>query len=184
VRLRPLPLLLLVAAAAATATVFAAAGPPTPPAPDVEVSSAPEASAAPSLVVDVQGAVSNPGVFRLPAGSRVSDALAAAGSTLADADPSGVNRAAPLQDGMRVYVPRVAELPPAGAVGTKAESAINLNRATAQQLTALPGIGPSTAERIIRAREKAPFRSVEELQLRGLVSARVLAEIQDLVTVR
>lgn len=177
-------MLLLVAAGAATATVFAAAGSRTAPAPEVEIRSAPEASAASSLVVDVQGAVANPGVFRLPAGSRVSDALAAAGSTLPDADPSAVNRAAPLQDGVRVYVPRVGELPPAGAVGTRAESALNLNRATAQQLTALPGIGPSTAERIIRAREKAPFRSVEELQLRGLVSARILAEIQELVTVR
>jgi competence protein ComEA len=178
------PLLFLTLAGAAAGLSLALAAPRESPAPTVEIESPPEATSVPALVVDVQGAVANPAVFRLPVGSRVSDALAAAGGTLPDADPSGLNRAAPLQDGLRIYVPRLGELPPAGAVGTRAENAINLNRATAEQLTALPGIGPSTAERIIRAREKAPFRSVEELQLRGLVSVRVLAEIRELVAVR
>jgi competence protein ComEA len=181
-RVRLVPVLLLLGCAAAIALV--AGTRKEPAAPVVEISNTPEPSAAAFLVVDVQGAVANPGVFRLPAGSRVTDALAAAGSTLEDADPFAVNRAAPLEDGMRVYVPRRGEAPPAGAAGTLAETALNLNRATAQQLIALPGIGPSTAERIIRAREKESFRSVEELQLRGLVSARVLGEIRDLVTVR
>lgn len=158
---------------------------PADPEPVVEIA---EPSAAPSapafVVVDVVGAVARPGVVELPAGSRVIDALLAAGGMTADADPLALNKAAVLRDGMRVYVPRPGEALPAGTVGTPAETSIDINRASAAELESLPGIGPSTASRIIRSRETKPFARVEELQTRGLVTARVFADIKDLVSTR
>jgi len=158
---------------------------PAEPEPVVEVSEAPPEPTAPAIiVVDVAGAVSRPGVVQLPAGSRVIDALVAAGGVSADADPAALNRAQVLRDGMRIYVPRPGEQSPAGAVGSPAETAIDINRASAAELESLPGIGPTTASRIIRSREGKPFARVEELQTRGLVSARVFSDIKDLVTTR
>jgi len=144
----------------------------------------PTATATPMLIVDVQGSVARPGVYRLPTGARVSDAIAAAAGLLPDADPAGLNRAAPLRDGARIYAPARGEVPPAGSLGSDAERIMDLNHASAQDLTALPGIGPATADRIVRSREKSAFRAVDELQTRGLVSARVLADIRELVSVR
>ena len=139
---------------------------------------------APPLTVDVAGAVVRPGVIRLPAGSRVVDALAAAGGFAPDADRAALNQAAPLRDGARVYVPKPGELPPSGSSGSDAERKVNLNLASAADLEALPGIGPNTAARIIRSREGRPFTRSDELQTRGLVSPRVFGDLRDLVTIR
>ena len=87
-------------------------------------------------------------------------------------------------DGARVYVPRYGETPPAGSAGSESERKVDINEATAAELESLPGIGPSTAARIVRARELKSFTKVEELQTRGLVTARVLSDIRDLVTTR
>ena len=144
---------------------------PTPPPPQM-------------IVVDVVGAVAHPGVVRLPAGARVLDALLAAGGMTGEADLFALNKAAPLRDGARIYVPRPGEAVPAGAAGSGAESKINLNTATASELDGLPGIGPTTAAAIVRARAGRPFGSIEELQTRGLVPARVFADLRDLITVR
>ena len=183
--MRPRPIALVVLAALAGLSWLALVARPSARPVPIEVAAASsEPTPAPSVVVDVQGAVARPGVYRLSAGTRVSDAVAAAGGLLPEADPAALNRATPLRDGARIYAPIRGEQPPAGALGTDAERVIDLNRATAPELAALPGIGPSTADRIIRAREKAAFRSVDELQTRGLVSARVLADIRDLVSVR
>jgi competence protein ComEA len=114
----------------------------------------------------------------------VADALAATGGTTPDADPAALNKAAALRDGMRVYVPRYGETPPAGSVGSDSERRIDVNHASTAELESLPGIGPSTAARIVRAREQKSFTKVEELQTRGLVSARTLSDIRDLVTIR
>jgi competence protein ComEA len=151
------------------------------------VEAAPELTPAPTpqlILVDVVGAVAHPGVVRLPAGSRVLDALLAAGGMTGDADLFALNKAAPLRDGMRIYVPRPGEAVPAGAVGSAAETKVNLNTATASELDALPGVGPATAAAIVRARSVKPFASVDELQTRGLLSPRVFADLRDLVSVR
>jgi competence protein ComEA len=151
------------------------------------VETVPEPSAAPTpqvILVDVVGAIARPGVVRLPAGARVLDALLAAGGMTADADLFALNKAAPLRDGMRIYVPRPGELVPAGAAGSPAESKVNLNTATATELDALPGVGPATAAAIVRARTSKAFAAIEELQTRGLVSPRVFADLRDLVSVR
>ena len=138
----------------------------------------------PQIVIDVAGAVARPGIVRLPAGTRVADAIAAAGGAGPDADLAALNRAALLRDGARVYVPHFGETPPAGSAGTDAETKIDVNHASAAELESLPGIGPATASRIVRSRGKQPFSKLDELQTRGLVTARVLADIRDLLTLR
>ncbi len=181
----PRPFVLAIAAAVAAGLVVVALRARTPAPVPIEVA---EPSATPTplpvVLVDVEGAVARPGVVRLPAGARVGDAVAAAGGATPDADPAALNRAAPLRDGARIYVPRYGEIPPAGSLGSDAEKKVDINHASAAELESLPGIGPSTAARIVRSREQRPFAKVDELQTRGLVTPRVLADIRDLVTTR
>ena len=181
----PRPFIIAVSVAVAVGALVVVVRARTPAPVPIEVTQAtPEPTAPPLIVVDVEGAVARPGVVRLASGARVADALAAAGGATPDADPVALNRAAPLRDGARVYVPRHGEIPPAGSVGSDSERKLDLNQASAAELETLPGIGPSTAARIVRARETKAFTKVEELQTRGLVSARVLSDIRDLVTTR
>ena len=150
----------------------------------VEDIPAPTRSPEPLIVVDVAGAVAHPGVYRLAAGSRIVDALIAAGGMTGEADLAVLNKAAPVRDGQRIYVPRPGETVPAGSAGSEAQLKIDVNHATSAELEALPGIGPTTAARIVRSRGGHPFTRIEELQTRGLVTARVFADIKDLVTTR
>lgn len=166
----------------AVAVVRARAPTPVPIAVVAEESAIPTAPV--FVYVDVAGAVQKPGVVRLSLGTRVGDAIAAAGGPAPEADLGALNRAALLRDGVRVYVPRIGETPPAGSIGSDVETSIDLNHASVAELESLPGIGPATAARIIRSRESRPFAKLEELQTRGLVTARVLADIRDLLTLR
>ena len=180
---RPLVVAVIVAVAAGALVLVARARTPAPVPVEV-IEATPEPTLPPLIVIDVEGAVARPGVVHLASGARVADALAAAGGTTPDADPSALNKAAAVRDGARVYVPRYGETPPAGSVGTDSERKVDINHASAAELESLPGIGPSTAARIVRAREQKVFTRVEELQTRGLVTARVLSDIRDLVTTR
>ncbi len=150
----------------------------------VDDTPAPTRTPEPPIVVDVAGAVAHPGVYRLAAGSRVADALTAAGGATGEADLLALNKAAPIRDGQRIYVPRPGETVPAGSAGSDAQLKIDVNHATAAELEGLPGIGPTTAARIVRSRGGHPFTRIEELQTRGLVTARVFADIKDMVTTR
>ena len=146
--------------------------------------------------VDVAGAVVRPGLYAVPAGSRVSDAIRAAGGygprVDASAASASLNLAEVLHDGAKIVVPeRGGATGPGGASqGTAAGQAgdgstgglLDLNRASATELDTLPGIGPVTAAKIIAAREERPFASVDELLARKVVSASVLAKIRSLVT--
>lgn len=138
------------------------------------------------VTVHAAGAVVTPGVYRLATGSRVSDLLTAAGGATADADLDQLNLAAPLADGERILVPRrgetVSTAGPGGAEGSSTK--VNLNTATAEELDKLPGIGPATAEAIIRYREtRGRFRSVTELlEVRGIGEAK-LEQLRPLVKV-
>ena len=147
------------------------AAPPTPP---------------PQLVVDVAGAVRRPGLYRLPQGSRIADALVRAGGATAKAAVDGVNLAAPLADGEQVVVPlRVAgggaaAAAPAGASG--ASGPVSLSTATEEQLDALPGIGPVTAQKIVDYRkEHGAFHSVDELDAISGIGPAKLDQLQGLV---
>jgi competence protein ComEA len=151
-------------------------------------------AAAAEVVVDVSGAVTRPGVYRLPAGSRVGDAIDAAGgfSPRVDADrvTAALNLAATLTDGSQVHVPSrddtVATSPSGGngaGPGSGGASVVDLNTATQAELEALPGIGPVTAAKIIASRTATPFTSVEQLRERKLVGEKTFDQLKALVTV-
>jgi competence protein ComEA len=141
--------------------------------------------AAPGLVVDVEGAVRRPGLVRLPPGSRVADAVARAGGPTRRADRSGVNLAAPVSDGQQVVVPRAGATGggvPTAAGGAASRGPVSLSSATTEQLDALPGVGPVTAQKIVDYRtQHGAFHSVDELDaIPGIGPAR-LADLRGLV---
>jgi len=139
----------------------------------------------PQLVVDVAGAVRRPGLYRLPQGARIADALARAGGATAKAASDGVNLAAPLVDGEQVVVPlRVAgasAAAPGGASGASSEP-VSLSTATEEELDALPGIGPVTAQKIVDYRtEHGAFHSVDELDAISGIGPAKIDQLQGLV---
>jgi len=151
----------------------------------------PGASATGEVVVEVVGAVVRPGVFRLPAGARIADLVDAAGGYGPRVDTARVavelRLAAVLADGDQVRVPSRDD-PASGTapVGSAPASAggglIDLNHASAEELDTLPGIGPVTADKIIAARDEAPFTTVDELRARGILGEKTFERVRELVT--
>ncbi|MFI0925256.1 helix-hairpin-helix domain-containing protein [Streptomyces sp. NPDC021012] len=137
------------------------------------------------VVVDIGGKVRRPGVLTLPAGSRVADALRAAGGAEPGADLTGVNRARVLLDGEQVLVGLPG--PPAGGPGPGGGGGapgvpLSLNTATAEQLDGLPGVGPVLAQHIVDHRtEHGGFRSVGELREVDGIGERRFADLEPLV---
>ena len=151
------------------------------------------ATATPSVVVHVLGAVRNPGVYELAATSRVVDAISAAGGVLDDAELAAVNLARTLVDGEQLYVPRIGETPPVsapdaasggGASGSANGGLVNLNTATLAELDTLPRIGPALAQRIIDYRTaNGPFAAIDDLADVPGIGDATLEGLRALVTV-
>jgi competence protein comEA helix-hairpin-helix repeat region len=152
------------------------------------------------IVVDVDGAVAHPGLYKLPPDSRVQAALAAAGGLSPQADVHRINRAAKLHDGQKLYVLSQGESGPpqaassgqgcegqactsaeGGVAGsdTEGQGLVNINTANATQLTQLPGVGPAIAQKIIDYRTaNGPFTSVDDLTKVPGIGAAKLAQIK------
>lgn len=173
-----------------------------PPAP----TALPNSTATPGpLRVFVNGAVAAPAVYELMPGSIVQEAIEQAGGFAADADTAVVNLAFPLQDGMQIYVPTTAETAAQGqpavtspvmrtegieldtaveAAAAAPGSLVNINNASAADLDALPGIGPSTAEKIIEYRESSgPFAVIEDIMNVSGIGPAKFEQIQAFITV-
>lgn len=152
------------------------------------------------VMAHAAGAVSRPGLYELDDGARVRDLLAAAGGPTADADLDRVNLAAPVVDGVRVYIPRLGSSetpavvvpdggsrPPTEPGATPSATAprgpVSINTASAPELESLPGIGPATAAAIIAHRtQHGPFRTIDALaEVRGIGPAK-LAQLRDAVS--
>jgi competence protein ComEA len=153
----------------------------------------PSPSVAETIVVDVQGAVAEPGVRELPSGSRVADAIAAAGGYGTDADLAAsavaINLAQALSDGEQIRVPRVGDVqapttggPVASGPSEAGGGLVDLNTATPEELEALPGIGPVTVQKIVAARQEQPFASLEDAVQRGVINRGQLEDIQAVAT--
>lgn len=160
-----------------------------------ESSSDNPSSASNTIVVDVEGAISHPGVYHLPEEARLNDAIGKAGGFSQNADPvwirKSLNRAKKLVDGEKVYVPVEGEAQDesstslgqgfVGQGGIKGEESglININTASESELDALPGVGVVTAGKIISAR---PYSSIEEILSKKIVGQSVFEKIKDKIT--
>lgn len=160
-----------------------------PVASSVQVDGLESAATAPTaeLVVDVAGKVRRPGIVTLPPGSRIHEAIAAAGGLKGKVDTTNLNLARVLNDGEQVVVgaaPAPTGQNPTGGGAAGPNALVNLNTADLVALDALPGVGPVTAEAIIAWRdESGPFRSVDDLlDVKGIGEA-TLADLRDRVSV-
>lgn len=145
---------------------------------------------APTIAVHVSGAVAAPGVYELEEGARVADAVELAGGFLEGAAENALNLARVLNDGEQVVVPTAEEQ---AALQSAAEASggaagvggkVNINTASVEQLDTLPGVGESTAQKIIADREaNGPFSSPEDLKRVSGIGDKKYAELADLITV-
>ncbi|WP_240654416.1 ComEA family DNA-binding protein [Streptomyces sp. AcE210] len=169
-------------------------GPSAPAASGASAAGGADGASGAAIVVDVSGKVRSPGIHRLPAGSRVADALRAAGGIRPGVDPTGINQARLLADGEQVVVGApgapggIGSGGSAGSAGTGAGTGaaaagpIGLNTATAEQLDTLPGVGPVLAQHIIDYRtEHGGFRSVDELREVNGIGDRRFSDLQNRV---
>jgi len=145
-----------------------------------------------TIKIDIQGGVMTAGVYNLKEGSRMADALSAAGGLSADADreylAKYLNRAAKLTDGQKIYIPSVGDATGGQSLSNSSTSlgsipgqkTINLNTASQAELEALPGVGPATAGKIISGR---PYQTIEDLKNKKVVGSALFEKIKDLISV-
>jgi len=151
---------------------------------DIKIISSEESASSESgeIVVHVDGAINSPGVYKLPADSRVNDLVAMAGGLTKDANTDSINLAAKLSDGQKAYIASIND--PVSIknpdTGSGVTGLINVNTASEAQLDTLPGVGPVTAGKIIASR---PYSSPEELLSKKAVGSATFEKIKDLITV-
>ena len=141
------------------------------------------------IYVDLSGAVARPGVYCVPEGSRLFEVIDMAGGLCTDASEASVNRACIVSDGQKIVIPTEDEVREAGQTpveltsGSAGNGKISLNAATTQELTALPGIGLSKAEAIIRYREEnGLFREPDDLMRVKGIGEKKMSRLRDLIT--
>lgn len=160
-----------------------------------------EESEAGPIIVDVSGAVQNPQVVELEENSRVADAISAAGGLKGDADTAGINQAAFLTDGEKIYVPAKGEaaLPVAGVSqsqgagiqgssvslgGSAGSQKININQASSEELQTLNGVGPATAEKIMDYRSSnGYFKTIEDIKSVDGIGDKTFEKLKEHITV-
>jgi competence protein ComEA len=131
------------------------------------------------MKVYVSGAVATPGVYTLPEGSRVDDAVNAAGGSVPGAEMSNINLALQLTDGQQINIPGIVDIPSHIIIGR-----ININTANVNELEGLPGIGPTTAQAIMDYRlQNGPFQAIQEIQNVPGIGPATYAQIQDYINV-
>jgi len=148
-----------------------------------------DTEASTKLIIDISGAVVNPGVYELTSGDRIIDVLRLCGGLAAEADrdwvEANINKARVVRDGEKIYIPNETEAE--AVLGQSKENVgglINLNTASLEELDKLPGIGPALAGRIIDYRSKNNgFVSVEEIKLVSGIGDKVYENIKDLIGV-
>lgn len=153
------------------------------------------ASASLQIVLDITGAVNNPGVYQMNNGDRIVDLIEKAGGFTDKVDldyvEKNINKAAKLSDGQKIYIPRVGESISASSISSssstnttstnaKISGSVNINTASKQQLIDLPEIGEVTADKIISAR---PYTNIDELVSKGAMKKTSVDKIRDLIAV-
>lgn len=181
--------IVLVLAALAVTVVIGMVRTASAPTDELVVDAPPAQPALSEIYVHVAGAVREPGLYRLDAGSRVVDAVAAAGGFSRRADPAGVNLAREVTDGEQLHVPRRGEADESpstsgSASGSSADGRIDINTADPAALETLPRIGPTLAARIIEWREQnGRFTSVDDLLAVPGIGEKLLEGLRDAVRV-
>ncbi|WAM32920.1 helix-hairpin-helix domain-containing protein [Caldicellulosiruptor morganii] len=148
-----------------------------------------------NYVVYVCGNVKNPGVYELPSNSRVNDAIEKAGGVLPNSDLNVINLAEKLQDGQKIYIPKIGEMQNQTMLASQTEQIsgnlsvksgkININTASKEELKTLDRIGDKLAERIIEYRQKhGPFKSIEEIKNVNGIGDKIFEAIKDSITVQ
>ncbi len=153
-----------------------------------------------TIMVDISGEVVTPGVVKLTEGARIIDAITAAGGKTEDADLSKVNLAYILEDGVQLYIPRYNEKlekdilqtePGVGIVQeginttSKKDTKVNINTASKEKLTTLPGIGPGTADKIIERRSKnGKFKTADEVKKIPGIGENKFKSLKDKITIK
>jgi competence protein ComEA len=141
------------------------------------------------IVVHITGAVPRPGVYALPRGARVQDVISAAGGFLAEAQKADINLAAPLEDGEKLDIPYIEGgspvlATPVETVVVATTELIDINTASQSELESLPGIGPTTAQKIVEYREaNGPFLNTEDIINVPGIGPGTYERIKDLITV-
>jgi competence protein ComEA len=174
------PVTVAPAASSVSASLPAPAGSAVP-------GTSPATPSAATIVVDVAGKVARPGIYRLPADSRVFDAVQAAGGAKPGVDTVTINLAAPLQDGQQVVVGTSGAPAPPGPLGSGSSSTptvVDLNTASLEELETLPGVGPVLGQHILDWRsEHGRFDSIDQLNEVSGIGEVTFAELRGLVTV-